>query len=645
MILVKQRRLITGFRNVCLLVVLLGVYIFVKASEDSSVRARGMQEVSQSAWNNNNNNYNKNNNNEPVVTSTPSDDTYDFLPWVRDHYSDDQVHRVEDSAPATTSTSAADWWFNKTSISLFCVAICICTAALAAGLTLGMMSIDPLFLAIKFRSGTVDEQKQASQILPLVKQHHFLLVTLLLMNSLANEALPIFLDDLVPDYVAVILSVTLVLFFGEIIPSAIFTGPDQMSIAASLVPIVKIVMAILAPIAYPISLLLDLALKDGHEEDDGITNFNKEEIKALVRIQYEHGRRDSIQAMSESEPCKECLQSETGWCKTCTRAQLVVSTSNRELHKYESMERAPSFASSKHSSYRHERVNSDEIGIVEGALTLANRTVMDACVPLANVFVLDMDSTVLDIDTLAKIYSCGYSRIPVVTAPIHTKPIELTPVKTRIQGYTKETDSLLQTNTTTKETNTDMDKTRICGVLLTRQLIVINPNDRRPLSTIPLSRPLVVAPHVTILQLLQLFLKNSNHMALICQNPEIATLSLRLNRPIPDMTAGVLGIITMEDVLEELLKEEIYDEKDVKARNMSGQRIRGVMNKFKKGMDGKRENSFTSVPTNASVASSDDVVGLTTQRSQLHVSIGSDNDELSDEWTTPSISNRRKGAI
>lgn len=174
MILAKQSRLKTVSQNVCRLV-LLCAYVVVNASEDSSVRTftRGMQEQPSSAIDNNSNI--NNNNNEPVVT-IPSDDAYDFLPWVRDHYSDDQVHRVEDSS-SSDAPPTMDWWFNKTSISLFCVAICICTAALAAGLTLGMMSIDPLFLAIKFRSGTEDEKKQASQILPLVKQHHFLLVT------------------------------------------------------------------------------------------------------------------------------------------------------------------------------------------------------------------------------------------------------------------------------------------------------------------------------------------------------------------------------------------------------------------------------------------------------------------------------------
>jgi CBS domain containing-hemolysin-like protein len=43
------------------------------------------------------------------------------------------------------------------------------------------------------------------------------------MNAGANEALPLFLDRLVPTWASVIISVTFVLIFGEIIPSAIFT--------------------------------------------------------------------------------------------------------------------------------------------------------------------------------------------------------------------------------------------------------------------------------------------------------------------------------------------------------------------------------------------------------------------------------------
>lgn len=50
----------------------------------------------------------------------------------------------------------------------------------------------------------------------VIHRHHLLLVTLLLANSIAMEALPIFLDRLVPSWAAVLISVTAVLFFGEV---------------------------------------------------------------------------------------------------------------------------------------------------------------------------------------------------------------------------------------------------------------------------------------------------------------------------------------------------------------------------------------------------------------------------------------------
>jgi len=309
------------------------------------------------------------------------DEEYDFIPWVQDHYSDDfTYHAASASKDVDASTLSPN--YESTTISLLCVTLCICTAALAAGLTLGMMSIDPLFLAIKYRSGTVEEKRQASQILPLVKQHHFLLVTLLLMNSLANEALPIFLNDLVPNYVAVLLSVTLVLFFGEIIPSAIFTGPDQMSIAATLVPIVKIVMIVLSPIAYPISLLLDKVLHPNNnnnhhganqshpnveeDADDSldIVDFNREEIKALIRIQYEQGLKAS---MKDKHKQKEVDNTANSTMKR--------SFSLPPIQRQNSLP-TPAATSPRRNSH-HERVLSDEVELVEGALTLANRTIRD----------------------------------------------------------------------------------------------------------------------------------------------------------------------------------------------------------------------------------------------------------------------------
>jgi len=94
--------------------------------------------------------------------------------------------------------------------------VCVICGGLASGLTMGMMSLDSTKLQIKAMTGTEKEIKIAKAILPIIEKHHLLLVTLLLFNALAMEALPIFLGSLVPNWVAILLSVTLVLIFGEV---------------------------------------------------------------------------------------------------------------------------------------------------------------------------------------------------------------------------------------------------------------------------------------------------------------------------------------------------------------------------------------------------------------------------------------------
>ena len=81
-------------------------------------------------------------------------------------------------------------------------------------------------------------RRYATRILPLIRlsPRHQLLVSLLLLNAIANEAMPLFLDKLVPPWAAILISVTAVLFVGEIIPAAVFTGPAKMRSVYALFP-------------------------------------------------------------------------------------------------------------------------------------------------------------------------------------------------------------------------------------------------------------------------------------------------------------------------------------------------------------------------------------------------------------------------
>ena len=86
---------------------------------------------------------------------------------------------------------------------------------LMSGLTIGLLSLDPMSLLVLKRGGKPKEQKYAARILLLVKRHHLLLVTLLLANALAVEAMPIALAKITNEIVAIVVSVTAVLLFGE----------------------------------------------------------------------------------------------------------------------------------------------------------------------------------------------------------------------------------------------------------------------------------------------------------------------------------------------------------------------------------------------------------------------------------------------
>jgi len=127
-------------------------------------------------------------------------------------------------------------------------------------LTVGYLSIDDLVLELRSKNGTDEEKQYAEKVLPILAKRHWLLVTLLLMNAICMEALPLFLDKIVPELLAIIISVSLVLLFGEIIPQAYCTGPDQVKIAALVSPLTKALMWGTYPLSYPISLLLDYLL-------------------------------------------------------------------------------------------------------------------------------------------------------------------------------------------------------------------------------------------------------------------------------------------------------------------------------------------------------------------------------------------------
>ena len=159
---------------------------------------------------------------------------------------------------------------------------CVCIGAIMSGLQVGYFSLDPMKLQVlqMDSDGNAADQKRAKLLVPLLDKHHFLLVTLLVCNAAAMETLPILLDNLVPSYVAIIMSVTLVLIAGEVIPQALCTSRPLL-IGAFFAPLIKLMMIVTAPVSWPIAKLLDYLI--GSENGNHFL-LKKTELHALVDL-------------------------------------------------------------------------------------------------------------------------------------------------------------------------------------------------------------------------------------------------------------------------------------------------------------------------------------------------------------------------
>lgn len=168
------------------------------------------------------------------------------------------------------------------------------------------------------------------------------------------ESLPIFLDQLVPAWMAIILSTTAVLIFGEVIPQAICTGPSQIEIASMMSPVVKFLIFICFPICWPIGKILDRVLGL-----HGNPRFGKKDLKALIEL----------------HEIKKCDPAHPGHGDT------------GELTR-------------------------EEIKIITSTIDLRDVTAKMRMIPMDKVFMLDQDK-VINQDLLRKIGRRGHSKIPI----------------------------------------------------------------------------------------------------------------------------------------------------------------------------------------------------------------------------------------
>uniref|UniRef100_A0AAQ5YJP8 Metal transporter n=1 Tax=Amphiprion ocellaris TaxID=80972 RepID=A0AAQ5YJP8_AMPOC len=147
--------------------------------------------------------------------------------------------------------------------------------------------------------------------------------------------------------------------------------------------------------------------------------------------------------------------------------------------------------------------------------TLRTKTVEDILTPLKDCFML-ASSAVLDFSTMSEIMQSGYTRVPI---------------------YEEE-------------------RSNIVEILYVKDLALVDPDDCTPMTTITkfYNHPLHFVFNDTKLDaMLEEFKKGNSHMAIVQKVN---------NEGEGDPFYEVLGLVTLEDVIEEIIKSEILDESD-----------------------------------------------------------------------------------
>jgi CBS domain containing-hemolysin-like protein len=174
------------------------------------------------------------------------------------------------------------------------IVVLIGFSALFSGLTLGLMSLDKTGLEIVIGGDDERYREMAKKIYPIRENGNLLLCTLLLGNVSVNALLSILLADKAGGIVGFLASTFLIVIFGEIIPQA-SCSRYALEIGSKTVPLVRVIILLFYPIAFPLAWALDRALG----QELATTYSNAEMLKLLqIHVHEEKMDLDTANAMT-----------------------------------------------------------------------------------------------------------------------------------------------------------------------------------------------------------------------------------------------------------------------------------------------------------------------------------------------------------
>jgi metal transporter CNNM len=388
---------------------------------------------------------------------------------------------VEQALPFNCSATCLDPFYSTKPAFVACVRSCqrpqagigpvptilitvllVCLSGMFSGLTLGLLSLSIEGLDIIISAGDADERRWAKKIYPMRKRGNLLLCTLLLGNTLVNASIAIISASLTNGLAGSIISTTVIVIFGEIMPQSV-CARHGLRIGAASTCVVKPLMVLGLPITWPIAKALDLAL--GRE---------------MMKTTYTRQQLDKLLEMQATD----------------------------------------------------QAITKDDQMLLSSALHFSSKVVEEIMTPIEDNFMISVNEN-LDFDLLKSVYVSGYTRIPV---------------------YHNRRDCIV-------------------GIVYTKDLILVDPNDESPVASIlPFcSRALNAVSRGTSLEKLLADMQASrSHLYYV-----MATSGAGPRKKLPRVD-NVIGIVTMEDLLEELISIEIVDEDDIITDNASKKKARSL---------------------------------------------------------------------
>ena len=304
-------------------------------------------------------------------------------------------------------------------------------SAICSGLNVALMSLELADLRRKAKLG----DKRAKRVLPLRKNSHLSLASILLGNVAAISASSLVLDSWLSGLMAGTISTLLIVVFGELLPQAFFLR-FALSFTSFFAPLLKLMIVLSYPISKPLQLLLDELL--GHQQP-GL---------------------DSRQELG-----------------------LIIA---------------------EHSKGSASELDEGEVEIMRGALSLSEKRVRDIMTPIKKVYWLTPD-IVIDGEKIDDLKTAGYSRIPIL----------------------------------------NQAKTNCYGVLLLKDLLDIDFDDKvYRVQDFPLHPTLMVGSMTALDTMFKKFINAHSHLMPV------------------EKDDNIVGIVTIEDLIEEIIGQEIEDESD-----------------------------------------------------------------------------------